>query len=75
MIYSRHVKERMLQRGYSIQDIEHIVLYGIICKKGIHDQTKHWTYTIQGIDLDGDEGKVVAGITKYKSTIIITVLG
>lgn len=75
VIYSKHVKERMLQRGYTIQDVEHIVLYGKIIKKGIHDKTNHWTYTIQGADLDGDDGKVVAGITKYKSAIIITVLG
>ena len=73
--YSRHVKERMMERGYSLQDVEYIILFGVITKKQPHEKTHHWTYTIKGVDLDGDTGQVVASITKNKSSVIITVLG
>ena len=75
LILSRHAKERMEERGYSLQDVIHILLHGEIIKKEYKDATKNWSYKVQGYDLDNDEGTVVVAIIKRMSAIVITVLG
>lgn len=75
LILSRHAKERMAERGYSLQDVVHILLHGEIVKKEYKEKTKNWSYRIQGRDLENDEGAVVVAIIRRMSAIVITVLG
>ena len=75
LILSHHAKERMTERGYSLQDAVHILLNGEIIKKEYKDNTGNWSYEIRGYDLDNDEGAVIVAIIKRMSAIIITVLG
>ena len=75
LILSNHAKERMKKRGYTLQDVVHILLHGEIVKKEYKDKTKNWSYRVQGYDLENDEGTVVVAIIKRMSAIMITVLG
>ena len=74
LILSNHAKERMKERGYSTHDIGYILLNGKIVKKELNTKTNNWVYTINGNDLDGDDGSVVAAIINRMSSIVITVL-
>ncbi len=75
IIFSHHAKEKMLERGYTSHDIEHILLHGEVIKKEFKDHTKTWSYKISGVDLEGDDGAVIVAIVKRLSAVIITVLG
>ncbi len=75
LILSRHAKERMEERGYTLQDVVHILLHGEIVNKEYKDKTKNWLYRVQGHDLENDEGTIVVAIIKRMSAIVITVLG
>lgn len=75
IIFSKYTKERMQERGYSTQDVEHILLRGEITNKEFKDKTKSWAYTIKGDDLEADEGGVVTVIVSRRACVIITVLG
>jgi hypothetical protein len=75
IIISKHAKGRMQERGYSMQDVEHILLGGEITNKEFKDKTQNWAYTIKGDDLEGDEGGVVTVIISRQTCVIITVLG
>ncbi len=75
LILSRHAKERMEDRGYTLQDVVHILLHGEIVKKEYKDKAKNWSYKVRGYDLENDEGTVVVAIIKRMSAIVITVLG
>ena len=75
LIISNHAKERMRERGYSIHDVEYILLHGDITKKEFNEKTSNWKYTVKGKDLDGDDGGVALAIIRRMSSIVITVLG
>lgn len=75
LILSRHAKERMAERGYTLQDVVHVLLNGEIVKKEYQDKTRNWSYKIQGYDLENDGGAVVVAIIKRMSAVVITVLG
>ncbi len=75
LIFSRHAKEKMIERGYTSHDVEHILKFGEIVKKEFKNNTQSWTYKISGADLEGDEGSVVVAIIKRMSAVVITVLG
>lgn len=75
VIVSSHAKKRMIERRYSMQDVEHILTRGKITRKELKDTTHSWAYTIKGDDLEGDEGGVVTVIVSRQACAIITVLG
>ncbi|MCJ7616911.1 MAG: DUF4258 domain-containing protein, partial [Desulfobacterales bacterium] len=75
LIISKHTKGRMQERGYSMQDVEHILLRGEITNKEFKDKTQSWAYTIKGDNLEDDEGGVVTVIISRQTCVIITVLG
>ena len=75
IITSKHAKKRMQERGYSMHDVEHILLRGKITSKERKDTTQSWAYTIKGDDLEGEEGGVVTVIISRQACVVITVLG
>lgn len=75
LILSNHVKERMRERGYSTHDIGHILLNGKIVRKEFNTDANNWVYTLNGNDLEGDDGSVVAAIIGRMKSLVITVLG
>jgi hypothetical protein len=71
---SRHAKDRMAERRYSIQDIEYILLNGKITKKEFKEKFQNWVYTVRGDDLEGNDGGVVTIIISPMLSVIVTVL-
>jgi hypothetical protein len=71
---SRHAKNRMAERRYSIQDIEYILLNGKITKKEFKEKFQNWVYTVRGDDLEGNDGGVVTIIISPMLSVIVTVL-
>jgi hypothetical protein len=78
LIISKHAKERMLERRYSLRDVLHIIAHGTMTGSEFNQAPANWKYTFKGEDLDGDNGGVVLAVgthvgTQY-SCVIITVL-
>lgn len=74
IIIPGHVKKRMQERGYRMQDVEFILLHGTITGKEFKKDCQHWRYTISGVDLDGDSGAAVTAILQRNAIALITVL-
>ena len=74
IIPSRHSKERMAERGYSLRDVIHIISNGSLVDSMFNDTLKNWKYTFKGEDLDETTGGVVISIARHYKCIIITVL-
>lgn len=62
LIYGRHVKQRMHERNFTIQDILYILQNGELSGKEYKEKYENWTYSIRGLDLEGEEGRVVTAI-------------
>lgn len=73
LIYGKHVKQRMLERNFTIQDILYICQHGKLTEKKYKEEYENWVYSIRGVDLDGEEGQVVTAIISEYSIQIITV--
>jgi hypothetical protein len=74
VIISSHAKQRMIERGYSLQDVFYILEEGALAASLYDESRRNWRYTFEGEDLDGDSGTVVAVIEESLKCIIITVL-
>ena len=74
VIPSLHARERMQERGYSIQDISYILEQGKITNVE-EDSKGNKKYHVSGEDLSGHAGVVVTLITKRDKMVILTVLG
>lgn len=75
LILTRHVRERMQERGYSIQDVQFILTHGRVESSGFDEITGNWKYRFHGDDLDGGTGTVIVAIALQHKAIVITVLG
>ena len=75
LIYSAHVKLRMRERGFSIHDVLFILQHGKLTGKKFKEDHGNWTYTIQGQDLDGYDGRVITAIISEQTLHVITVTG
>lgn len=74
IIVSGHAKERMNERGYTMDDVIYILQRGKITKQKFHTKTNCWRYTLSGDDLEGDKGGVVTAIISRSSIVVITTL-
>ncbi len=74
LISSKHAKERMVERGYTMSDVQYILMYGEIVRKEFKEENNNWAYTIHGADLEGDEGGVITAIISPSKCVVITVL-
>ena len=73
-IVSRHAKERMKERGYTLHDVEYILLHGTITGKQFVNSAGNWRYIITGPDLDGTDGSAVTTIIHRNAIVLVTVL-
>ena len=74
IIISKHAKDRFGLRGYTTNDVIHILLYGTIIKREFKERNNNWAYTIEGDDLEHDSGSVVIVIIRRMTGLVITVL-
>lgn len=74
IIPSSHVRERMLQRDFDMQDILQVIKTGAIyTEPEIHTKTGRWTYKVEGKTIDGDKLDIVIDIDdKDKCIKILT---
>jgi len=75
IIYSSHVKQRIIERGYTNRDIIYILKHGRIVKKEFDQDRQNWKYTFQCEGIDGIPGAVVTAILDYRTILLVTVLG
>lgn len=69
-----HARERMQERGYSIQDVLYILEQGKITNVE-EDSKGNKKYHVSGEDLSGHAGIVVTLLTRRDKMVILTVLG
>ncbi|MBI5604269.1 MAG: DUF4258 domain-containing protein [Deltaproteobacteria bacterium] len=74
LIYSGHVKARMVERNYTMGDVRHILKNGKIIKFN-QEGTEKYHCEIHGEDLEGYMGGVITIVIKNTKLIIVTVLG
>ena len=74
IILSKHAKVQMALRGYTTNDIIHILSYGNVASREFKEKNNNWVYTIEGNDLDKDSGGVVIAIVRRMTGVVITVL-
>jgi len=74
LILSRHARDRMKERGYSIQDLQFILTHGKVQASSFDELTGNWKYRFHGDDLDGGTGTVIVAIALQHKAVVITVL-
>ena len=74
LIISRHARERMMERGYGVRDIHHIIMDGTLVNAVTNQEAGNIKYTFHGPDLEGDYGSVVLALVTIRNCVVITVL-
>lgn len=72
-VFTPHVRKRIRERGYSDQDVIHVLENGKIENSEFDDVRKNWKYKVSGTDIDGDEGIVITAIISSRQQVIVTV--
>lgn len=73
IVYSPHLRERMAERSFTIQDVEHILENGVVIAQEFDKRNRNWKYRISGKTIDDDQAIVVSAVLDRKSLIVITV--
>ncbi len=74
VIISSHAKQKMIERGYSLQDVFSILERGVLASSLYDESRRNWRYTFEDEDLDGDLGAVVVVIEEQLQCVVMTVL-
>ena len=74
VVFSKHAREQMRSRGYSAQDVYHILRHGKV-KKIEKNPKGSCRYHVHGENIDGHKGIVVTAIESKGKLIVVTVLG
>jgi len=72
--FTKHAREQMVQRGYTAQDVIHILGDGMVMAQDLKPNGQLHC-RVEGQDLDGDRGIVVTAILDESRLLVITVLG
>ena len=73
IVYSPHLRERMAERSFTIQDVEHILENGVVVAQEFDKGNRNWKYRISGKTIDDHQAIVVSAVLDRKSLIVITV--
>lgn len=69
---SAHVKERMKERYFDMQDVLNCISTGRILKEPEqHEVSGHWIYQVEGQTVDGDNLRIPVDIDKENNRLII----
>jgi len=74
VLVSRHAKEMMRERGYTLGDVLFILEHGAVTKRE-EGQNRQYRYHVHGDDLEGHKGIVIVAIIRRDKLAIVTVLG
>ncbi|PKN59868.1 MAG: hypothetical protein CVU53_06020 [Deltaproteobacteria bacterium HGW-Deltaproteobacteria-11] len=72
--FTKHARKQMALRGYTTQDVIHILGSGMVMDKDLKPNGQLHC-RVEGRDLDGDMGIVVTAILDESRLLVITVLG
>lgn len=70
---SLHAVDEMEDDGFSVYDIEHIVLSGKIVDRQKDQSTKEWKYIIEGESFSNQLANIAAKLSITGKLVIITV--
>jgi len=72
-VMTLHAEDEMDADGFTIFDVEHVVLTGIVAERQKDRASEEWKYLVDGESLAGDKATVVAKIGPTGKLVIITV--
>lgn len=74
--YSVHAKERLVERGFTYNDMLTILRDGVVREEPQYDEDKQsWTYSVDFIKFNGNrDARCVAAIQKKNKLFVITVM-
>lgn len=64
----KHAEERLLQRGLSNLDVEHLVRFGHV--SDFSKPGHHWRYRVDGFAVDGDRIAAIFELRKEEMTVV-----
>jgi hypothetical protein len=74
IVTSRHTDFDHPERGYTTDDIEHILKNGVITKEPEYDQKRQdWKYRVEGKDIDNDNAVAITVIVSHRELWVVTV--
>lgn len=68
-----HAEEEMSDDGFTVHDVEHVILTGKILERQRDSTTSEWKYRIRGRTVDDDLLEVLAKEGPTGKVVIITV--
>ncbi|MDZ7697070.1 MAG: DUF4258 domain-containing protein [Deltaproteobacteria bacterium] len=72
---TRHLTDRMAERGYDFQDLEQILSSGKVKKPPEYDEEYgQWKYRVEGETVDGEKATVVVAIVGHNEILGITIM-
>lgn len=70
--YTSHVRDRMRQRHFTMDDVHRVLLYGTVSSDAQWNEAfQNWTYTITGTDYDNDPLAIVIALEPLLSRITV----
>lgn len=75
VILTGHVKRRMRERDYSIDDIVLILSKGEIIEPPEYDKEyNNWKWKVQGHAIEGDQAAVIVVILSHRELLCLTIM-
>jgi hypothetical protein len=72
VIFSSHLKDRMLERNFNMQDVINVIENGDIPRPPKwNEELGQFRYVVEGKDLEGEELKLVITLSDKRDAIII----
>jgi hypothetical protein len=71
IIPTGHIRQRMRQRHFDIQDVMHVLEHGSINRAPEWNETYHeWNYDVEGADIEGEPLTIRVAIAEDTLTLI-----
>jgi uncharacterized protein DUF4258 len=68
--FSHHLRERMRQRAFTMDDVRRVLLYGVVRPSPQWNaEYEHWVYLVSGTDYDNDPLAIVVALEPVHSRI------
>lgn len=70
--YTTHVRERMRQREFTLDDVRRLLLYGTVAPNPEWNEAhQNWAYVISGVDYDNEPLAIVVALEPLHSRITV----
>lgn len=70
--FSRHLRERMRERAFTMDDVRRVLLYGVVGPSPEwNSEYQNWVYVVRGSDYDNDPLAIVVAIEPAHSRITV----